>query len=669
MKQATLATVKKIHTVHLTSLSLSLVGLLSVVSCGSFNMSPEDKHLERALKMAGENRRELEKVLDHYSGDPERYEAARWLISNMPLHHSKAGPELEKYRRYYEVAADQPLAPNAVRDSLDSICGAPDLTKINIVYDIQTLDSAYIVENIDAAFEAREKYPWGKNVRWEDFLEFVLPYRLGDESLTQWRKPILQEYGDLIDSIASLPESVTPRIASDLLYKEWIWRKNFKWTTALPIGPRIGPAIVEWKIGTCREKADGMAYLLRAAGLPAALHISSLRGDLNDTHSWGAVYDSDGSPWLPEQYTDSAYKSKVPAAKVQCETFSINHSAPLYAINTRLANPCMTDPFRRDETKWYLKPEKRKHFMMPLSNIEGVIEGDTVYIALSSRMEWVPVGMGVAQNDSVDFGYVGDRTVCVAGVMRNGKFHVRSYPFKTTVPDDGSLELLLPGERKQINIYSKHNIIVGDFSWRMINGSFETSDSPDFSTVDTLHRIRESPKRLLTSVDVTDSGKHRYVRYMSADKTRCNVALIAFYGNRDDTVPLAGRIINAPGFHPTDEEHDFRNAWDGDPYTSVDLREESGGWTGLDLKKPRKIEKIVYSPRNRGNYIHCGHTYELFYFKGKDGWQSLGTKEAESDMITMEAPSGALLYLHCLDGGRDERIFEYDITNDLQMYW
>lgn len=227
------------------------------------------------------------------------------------------------------------------------------------------------------------------------------PYRLGDEPLTRWRRPIIEKYGDLIDSIASLPEAATPRLASDLLYKEWIWKKNFKWTSRLPNGPRIGPEIVEWKTGACREKADGMCYLLRAAGLPASLHIAPMRGDLNDNHSWGAVYDSDGSPWLPEQRTDSAYKSKVPAAKVLSETFSISRDVPIDNFNVRLANAVLINPFVRDETEWYLHPDKRNRFNISLRQLEGINNGDTAYIALSSRMDWIPVGMSVAKNDSL----------------------------------------------------------------------------------------------------------------------------------------------------------------------------------------------------------------------------------------------------------------------------
>ncbi len=50
--------------------------------------------LEQALSMAGENRAELEKVLEYYKNDSLKLEAARFLIRNMPFHckHPKKYP-------------------------------------------------------------------------------------------------------------------------------------------------------------------------------------------------------------------------------------------------------------------------------------------------------------------------------------------------------------------------------------------------------------------------------------------------------------------------------------------------------------------------------------------------------------------------------------------------
>lgn len=42
--------------------------------------------LDMALEYAGDNRKELEKVLEHYRGDEMKYRAARFLIENMVGH-------------------------------------------------------------------------------------------------------------------------------------------------------------------------------------------------------------------------------------------------------------------------------------------------------------------------------------------------------------------------------------------------------------------------------------------------------------------------------------------------------------------------------------------------------------------------------------------------------
>lgn len=631
------------------------------VSCSSLS---EDMRLERALETAGNNRPQLEKVLNHYSNDSARLEAARWLVMNMPMHYTSTGPEVERYREYFRIASDQSKDIRLLVDSIDSEQGRPDVTKAICVPDITTVDSAFLVAHIDKAFEAREKWPWGKNVRWEDFLEFVLPYRVGDEPRSFWREIVLDEYEDLIDSVASLKGSEDPLFAADALYVGWIKRKKFKWTSKLPVGPRLGVNITDWKTGTCRERADGMTYLLRTAGLPVSLHVAPIRGDLNDSHSWGVVYDRNGYPYIPEQYSDSASHFKVPVAKVQCETFSINEETLQTFTHNPVAPYALRNPFKRDMTDAYLSPGIRRHLKLPLDAMPGAATGDTLYIASASHREWVPVGYGIAGRDSVDFGYVGKDVVCVAGHWSDGEFTPVSFPFRYST--DGVAVYYKAGKKIPINLYSKCSVTVGDFAHRMTGGVFEASDTPDFSVTDTLHVISECPKRLYTVVCIDSMAPHRYIRYKGADKTYCNVAEIALYAEREDTAKMTGRVIGTPGSY--DEIHEYTSAWDGNPYTSMDHKQPSGAWTGMDLGRAQSISRIVYTPRNRDNFIHIGYTYELFYYDRDNGWMSLGKATATDDALHMEAPIGALLYLHCLDGGESERIFEYNSKDDIQIF-
>jgi hypothetical protein len=58
------------------------------------NQTGFSKELEHALRLAGNNRPELEKVLQHYKNDELKLRAALFLIENMPHHYSYADTAL-----------------------------------------------------------------------------------------------------------------------------------------------------------------------------------------------------------------------------------------------------------------------------------------------------------------------------------------------------------------------------------------------------------------------------------------------------------------------------------------------------------------------------------------------------------------------------------------------
>ena len=60
--------------------------------------SPDDRRLEQALVFAGSNRGELEKVLSNYTDEPEKLEAARFLIRNMPRWYGYKGWQLDSIK-------------------------------------------------------------------------------------------------------------------------------------------------------------------------------------------------------------------------------------------------------------------------------------------------------------------------------------------------------------------------------------------------------------------------------------------------------------------------------------------------------------------------------------------------------------------------------------------
>ena len=200
----------------------------------------------------------------------------------------------------------------------------------------------------------------------------------------------------------------------------------------------------------------------------------------------------------------------------------------------------------------------------------------------------------------------------------------------------------------------------------MVGGTFEGSNHADFIPSDTLFIIKDYPLRLHNVIRLNNTKSYRYYRYFGPKDGYCNISEVSYYLGQQDTCKLEGRLLGTSNGKEGDAEHDYSNVHDGDPYTSFNYYLPTGGWAGLDFGKPLCVKKIIFTPRNRDNYVRKGDRYELFYSSaGK--WISVGTQIAASDSLLYTVPKGALLYLKNHTRGKDERIFE--LRDGIQQYW
>ena len=189
--------IMKIFTKLVSVFLLVAIGSLFFFSCAEKEKcTPMVSFLETALQQAGENRVELEKVLSHYKTDPAdslKYKAACFLIENMPYYTYYKGKQLDRYLTYYTLLQETRglgISPQVVADSVCHMYGALYLDSLQSYRDIETVDSAYLCNNIEWSFKVWQEQPWGKHVSFADFCEYLLPYRIGDETLTSWRESI-----------------------------------------------------------------------------------------------------------------------------------------------------------------------------------------------------------------------------------------------------------------------------------------------------------------------------------------------------------------------------------------------------------------------------------------------------------------------------------------------
>ena len=121
-----------------------------------------------ALKAAGDNRAELEDVLEHYrtvDNDPQKYAAAKYLIANMPAHYSYRN--MDAINAFYDEALEI-LGTGTVEWQRDTLRDIGDKKYARLaqdkVMDVEVMTSDYLIYSIDKAFEGWKTMPWAQHL-------------------------------------------------------------------------------------------------------------------------------------------------------------------------------------------------------------------------------------------------------------------------------------------------------------------------------------------------------------------------------------------------------------------------------------------------------------------------------------------------------------------------
>ncbi len=632
--------------------------------------------LEAVLRAAKDNRLELEKVLYRYqkdSTDSLKYKAVCFLIENMPFYIYSVGEQLDNYKSYYTwLKKSRGQTPQQVADSVKNVYGA--MKALEKKCDIMEIDSAYLCHNIDWAFKVWQEQPWGKNISFETFCEYLLPYRIGDEPLAYWREMYYEKYNLLLDSLR-MSDSLDiedPVVAANYLISK-LPDKSYYYTsvTPYPFG-HIGLEYVQYLSGTCREVTDFGVYLFRALGIPCAIDFVPVRSYINAGHFWLTTWNKDGEEYM----TDFPQKLRPvrknwwyrwdDSSKVYRYTFSANRD--LYEQMAKYGEevyPFWSLPKFTDVTYKYGYNFK-KELIIPLDEqYKTKRSGKIAYLCVSDRDRWTPVDWTEYDASRLSFQYVRNGSFMRVATYENGTLCFLTDPFYVDKQSNEIYYYPVGKEKEDVVLYAKCDIGRENmYRDRMIGGVFEASNYPDFLEKDTLFIIQGRPNRLNTTVKSWPDKEYRYLRYFGPPKSACNISEVAFY-EKNDTVALSGKIIGTPGCYQHDGTHEYTNVFDGKTWTSFDYFKPTGGWAGLDLGRKVRVDRIVYTPRNRDNYVRPDDVYELFYCD-RD-WKSAGKIKATADsLVFRDIPENTLLLLRNHTRGLDERIFIYE--NGTQLW-
>lgn len=644
--------------------AIILYFFLSLLAC----TSNKQKELEYVLEIAGENRSELEKVLDHYREDPLKQEAARFLIVNMPGHSTFSNSKTENFY----VALDTLLTYHR------NVAGNPDsinklITQTGVLseklqnrQDLHLIKADYLINNIDHAFDVWTKEPYARHLSFDEFCEYLLPYRVENEPLEYWRDSITPNY-NYIDSLGYFDGSEYSafqacKILNDRLRDECRpWQSDDLW----PI-TKSYTLLKKMPFGKCSDYAILATFVMRAKGIPVAIDYTPQWPFGAMGHTWNVVKVNNGNNVVfggVDTNPGDPHRPDSKTAKIYRKTYAPNRHSIGYMRGKEPVPETLRSPFIKDVTDEYFKgsdiritpvfspSEKRKY----------------MYLHVFDNKQWVAVSFAEIKKGTALFEKMGRDILYLPGYYIQGQEEAAAYPFfldlrgnmHTLKPDATRLKKLKLTRKYPFNNRQNYS------SQRMVGGQIQGSDNPDFKNASTFFTIKDNPLGARIKVDINPTNKHfRYWRYLSPNGSSGNIAELQFY---QDTTYLnpQGEIKGTPGSYENKGDT-FEKAFDGDPLTFVDGHKSDGCWVGIDFGKPISVTSVGYTPRHDDNNVVPGSQYELLYY-GEEGWVSLGRQTATDYFVEYDSiPENALLWLRNLSRGKEERIFTH---NDEHITW
>lgn len=593
---------------------------------------------------AGTYREKYAAVLHHYqtSGkDSQKYEAAQYLIDHMDGHMSPEGIGIDKY-----VQAIRNFKPKTDIGKLSkawSECHTDATTQMTPDSCVVSCD--YLIANIEDAFTSWTQSPWQDEVSFPLFCEYILPYRVSNEHLSDgWRSQLREAYMGLLNGVTDVKKAFAI-LRNDVLNR--VSNSNSFTPYNLDVF-----SYEHIRRANCDQRCILLASVLRAFAIPAAVDFVPHWADYSTMgHTWVSLVLGDGATFTvyEDEMEPKRYNRIDASAFIEDISVLDSIECPLSIKTEKKVAKIYRAGYsfeRKDVSEQYGLDAKLSFDCQ---------EKDSVYLCtFLTGKDWRPIAQSSAHGGQVVFEHLGKGVVYLPVIIIGGKRIPVSGPtlvdekglshtFRTATTDTSTIVV---GRKYPLCAYMPPQWM------KLIGGVFEGADNADFNNPDTLAVINSIPCGT-TIVDIKPSQRNRYIRFKSPDTDIALLSELAFL--TQDNQPVCGTYLS---------EHIDPNRipllFDLDIETRIKAF-KPGYWVGMDLGEnhDQAVARISFTPVSDGNEIQKGHLYELYGFD--TGWKLLGRNLAmqNAPLVFHQVPKGMILLLKDKTKGREERIFEY----------
>jgi len=644
-----------------------ITSFISVIGCSQFGT------VQFSLSSAGDNRAELESVLEYYSKedkDPLKLQAAEYLIANMPLHRSYSGG-IEAYYDAIDSIIPTIKDKTIFKDRMAELYSKYE-PSFSLCYDVKTIKAAFLISSIDNAFRMWREGKWAKHLGFNDFKDCLLPYSCIDsQPFSNWAISLMDTCRGAIDTMEkecreyeSNPSIATEEVVAHL-------KGGFlKYSKQLDLYPIFrATTLKNLPYGTCIESCISAVQILRSKGLPVFIDFIPQWANRRYGHYWLSVLNlrqgvEAFSPFGIED-EDSTHKNR-PLPKVYRMTYSPNKELVKRVMKKEYVPSSLSYIYFKDVSDEYMITDD-----VTVPTFKRVKIGNDVYVATFNNQEWVAVACGKkVWGRKVSFRKLG-RNVLYLPIQydKNGVMEPIGEPFYLDLK--GEIEPFHNGGSVSVNVGMTRKYPVYQFVYvnkaKIRGGVIQTSDTKDFKKVKTVAEFPKIGLNLAGLQKINSDIKSRYWRFASSDNGRSDMAELIFYDRAGARLSpdliLCGREV-----HPDNKVNLATAINDDDPLTFFSARGEDDIWVGFDFGDKVSIGFVNYFRRSDGNNFYPDRSYTLYYWDNKS-WRKLRTFIADRTLVVKaRVPAYTLLWINGETSGTESRPFVVDSSGRIQWY-
>ena len=309
------------------------------------------------------------------------------------------------------------------------------------VSDGEQLSASQIIEIVERGFEAWNK-PWNKNLSFDDFCDYLLPYRVQNEPVEDWY-PVFKDRFSFLEKnrTADIVNSVNSNL------KTWFFSSfSFEDTTESEFCQAPSQLLFRQQ-GNCQDLCNLSAYTMRMLGLPVSIDFTPAWATSSFNHFWctyvnenGEHHPFEGVTGMADDFVVFREPSKVFRITYRKQPNMLADKIPANEIPTNFLR--MKNIIDVTSNYWRTTDLQCRITETPKNNI--------TYISVFNAMRWFPVDWTEVENSQAGFKDLSVGVVYLPMNYENNKLQPSGNP--VLIYPDRSTKELIPNYENKITV-------------------------------------------------------------------------------------------------------------------------------------------------------------------------------------------------------------------------